>query len=127
MTLSRSAAVQLLTLVVAVAVLMYLLKPILTPFVAAGILAYICNPLVQRLCGLRVPRTVAVLLVMGGLLLLFALLLFIMLPLLEKEIAQSIGNRRVLIKPNNVSTTKTGDLDGPGSRRGRPSLTANEQ
>lgn len=88
MTLSRSAAVQWLTLVVAVAVLMYLLKPILTPFVAAGILAYICNPLVQRLCSLRVPRTLAVLLVMGGLLLLFALLLFIMLPLLEKEIAQ---------------------------------------
>ena len=85
MTLSRSAAVQWLSFAVAVAVLMYLLKPILTPFVAAGIFAYICNPLVQRLCVLKVPRTLAVLLVMSGLLLLFAMLLLIMLPLLEKE------------------------------------------
>lgn len=67
--------------------LLYLLAPILTPFVAAGILAYICNPLVQRLCGWKVPRTLAVVLVMAGLLLLFVLLLLIMFPLLEKEIS----------------------------------------
>jgi predicted PurR-regulated permease PerM len=87
MTLSRFAAVQWLSFAVAVAVLLYLLSPILTPFVAAGILAYICNPLVQRLCALKMPRTLAVVLVMGGLLLLFAMLLLIMLPLLEKETA----------------------------------------
>ncbi|OGT05311.1 MAG: AI-2E family transporter [Gallionellales bacterium RBG_16_57_15] len=67
--------------------LLYLLGPILTPFVAAGILAYICNPLVQRLGARKVPRTLAVVLVMGGLLLLSGLLLLIMLPLLEKEIS----------------------------------------
>jgi len=67
-------------------VLLYLLGPILAPFVAAAILAYICNPLVSRLCGCKVPRTLAVLLVMLGLLLLFVLLLLIMLPLLQKEI-----------------------------------------
>lgn len=67
--------------------LLYLLGPILTPFVAAGILAYICNPLVQRLCGWKVPRSLAVVLVMVGLLLLFVLLLLIMFPLLEKEIS----------------------------------------
>lgn len=66
--------------------LLYLLGPILTPFVAAGILAYICNPLVQRLRGWKVPRALAVVLVMAGLLLLFVLLLLIMLPLLEKEV-----------------------------------------
>ncbi|HSM98637.1 MAG TPA: AI-2E family transporter, partial [Gallionella sp.] len=87
MPLSRFAALQWLSFAVVVAVLMYLLSPILTPFVAAGILAYICNPLVQRLCAWKVPRTVAVVLVMGGLLLLFALLLLIVLPLLEKEIS----------------------------------------
>jgi predicted PurR-regulated permease PerM len=68
------------------AVLLYLLGPILAPFVAAGILAYICNPLVQRLSAWKVPRTLAVVLVMGGLILLSGLLLLIMLPLLEKEI-----------------------------------------
>ena len=86
MTLSRFAAAQWLSFAVVVAVLLYLLSPILTPFVAAGILAYICNPLVQRLNARRVPRTLAVALVMGGLLLLSGLLLLIMLPLLEKEI-----------------------------------------
>lgn len=86
MTLSRFAAVQWLSVTAVVAVLLYLLGPILTPFVAAAILAYICNPLVRRLCGWKVPRTGAVVLVMGGALLLAVSLLLIMLPLLEKEI-----------------------------------------
>lgn len=90
MTLSRLTALQWLSFAVVVAVLMYLLSPILTPFVAAGILAYICNPLVQRLCVWKIPRTLAVLLVMSGLLLVFSLLLLIMLPLLEKEISRFV-------------------------------------
>lgn len=85
MTLSRFAAVQWLSVVVAAAVLLYLLGPILTPFVAAAILAYICNPLVRRLGRWKLGHTLAVTLVMAGLLLLFVLLLLIMLPLLEKE------------------------------------------
>jgi predicted PurR-regulated permease PerM len=88
MTLSRFAALQWLSFAVISVVLVYLLSPILTPFVAAAVLAYICNPLVQRLCACRIPRTLAVLLVMAGLLLLFALLLLIMLPLLESEISR---------------------------------------
>jgi predicted PurR-regulated permease PerM len=88
MTLSRFTALQWLSFAVVVAVLMYLLSPILTPFVAAGILAYICNPLVQRLRAWKVPHTLAVLTVMSGMLLLFSLLLLIMLPLLEKEISR---------------------------------------
>lgn len=86
MTLSRFAAVQWLAVAAVAAALLYLLGPILAPFVAAGILAYICNPLVQRLCGWKVPRTGAVVLVMAGLALLAVSLLLIMLPLLEKEI-----------------------------------------
>lgn len=88
MTLSRFAAVQWLSFLVVAALLLYLLSPILTPFVAAGILAYICNPLVQRLCAWNVPRILSVILVMAGLLLTFALLLLIMLPLLEKEVGR---------------------------------------
>jgi len=82
----RFAAMQWLSFAVVAAALLYLLSPILTPFVAAGILAYICNPLVQRMSARKMPRTLAVVLVMGGLLLLSGLLLLIMLPLLEKEI-----------------------------------------
>jgi predicted PurR-regulated permease PerM len=85
MTLSRFAVVQWLSVAVVLALLLYLLSGILTPFVAAAILAYICNPLVQRLCKWNVPRALAVVLVMAGLLLLCAALLLIMLPLLQKE------------------------------------------
>ncbi len=87
MTVSRSVAVQWLAVAAVLLVLLYLLGPILAPFVAAAILAYICNPLVGRLCGWKVPRTLAVVLVMSGLLLLCVALLLIMLPLLEKELA----------------------------------------
>lgn len=84
---SRFAAMQWPIFAIVAAALLYLLSPILAPFVAAGILAYICNPLV-RLMGLyKIPRTLSVLSVMGGLLLLFVSLLLIMLPLLEKEIS----------------------------------------
>jgi predicted PurR-regulated permease PerM len=90
MTLSRFAALQWLSFAVVAALLLYLLSPILTPFVAAGILAYICSPLVLRLCAWKIPRSLAVVLVMCGLLLLFCLLLLIMLPLLEKEISRFV-------------------------------------
>ncbi len=86
MTSSRSAAVQWLAVAVVLAVLLYLLGPILAPFVAAAILAYICDPLVDRLCVWNLPRTLAVVLVMLGLLLSFITLLLIIVPLLEKEV-----------------------------------------
>jgi predicted PurR-regulated permease PerM len=65
--------------------LVALLGPILTPFLLAGILAYVCNPLVDRLQALRVPRILAVLAVM--LLLVAALvgLVLILTPLLVEE------------------------------------------
>ncbi len=90
MTLSRFAALQWLSFAAVAALLAYLLSPILTPFVAAGIVAYICNPLVLRLTAIKLPRTIAVVLVMVGLLLIFALLLLIVLPLLEREISQFV-------------------------------------
>ena len=86
MTPQRFAALQWLAFALSASLLLYLLGPILAPFVAAAILAYICNPLVRRLCGWKLGRTSATALVMAGLLLLFGLLLLIMLPLLEKEV-----------------------------------------
>lgn len=85
MTVSRSAAMQWLAVAVVLFGALYLLGPILAPFVAAAILAYICNPLVARLCAWKLPRTLAVVLVMLGLVLAFVTLLLIMLPLLQKE------------------------------------------
>ncbi len=85
MTTQRFAALQWLAITLVTAWLLYLLGPILTPFVAAAILAYICDPWVGRLCKWKLPRALATLLVMLALLSVFTLLILIMLPLLAKE------------------------------------------
>lgn len=73
-------------------VVLYVLKPILMPFLIAGILAYIGNPLVDRIQAAGAPRVVGVL----ALLLLFgaiiAGLVLIVLPLLMEE-AQILAER----------------------------------
>jgi predicted PurR-regulated permease PerM len=66
--------------------LLYLLSPILAPFLFAAILAYILNPIVERLAGKHVPRTLAVLLVMSGLLVLIVAFALVVLPLFTKEL-----------------------------------------
>lgn len=65
--------------------LLYLLRPILAPFLIAGILAYVCSPLVDRLQAWRLPRTLAVLLVILLLIGLLTGLVLIMVPLLSEE------------------------------------------
>ncbi len=85
MTIQRFAALQWLAITLVTAWLLYLLGPILTPFVVAAILAYICDPWVGKLCKWKLPRALATLLVMLALLGVFTLLVLIMLPLLAKE------------------------------------------
>ncbi len=66
--------------------LLYLLSPILAPFLFAAILAYILDPIVERMTGRYVPRTLAVLLVMVGVLTLIVALMLVVLPLFAKEL-----------------------------------------
>jgi predicted PurR-regulated permease PerM len=67
--------------------LIYLLGPILSPFLLAGILAYICNPLVDRLQAWRLPRLAGVLAVLMLLAAALAGLMLILAPLLAEEAA----------------------------------------
>jgi predicted PurR-regulated permease PerM len=83
---------QWIALAAVISWLLYLLGPVLSPFVAAGILAYICNPLVNRLCAWNWPRSVATVTVMLAILALLGLLALIMLPLLQQE-AQRLTER----------------------------------
>ncbi len=85
MTLERLAALQWFALAIVGVWLLYLLGPILTPFVAAAILAYICNPWVGWLSARKVPRTLATLLVMVALLGALVILVLILLPMLQSE------------------------------------------
>ena len=73
-------------LALAALVLLYFLSPILAPFLLGGILAYICDPLVNWLERRRVPRTLAVVLVMLLLIALLVLLAVILVPLFYKEV-----------------------------------------
>jgi predicted PurR-regulated permease PerM len=100
-----------LILLAAFLVLLYLLLPVLTPFLIAAILAYICDPLVDKLSvagfgKFKIGRTLATVLVMLGIFSAIALLLLILIPVLQKEsqlilerLPSAIGNIRATIEP----------------------------
>ena len=69
---------------------LYLLAPILTPFVAAALLAYIGDPLVDRLERLKLPRTPAVLAVFVLTFFVISLLVLLVLPLVKSQVAALI-------------------------------------
>lgn len=71
--------------------LLYLLAPVLAPFMTAAILAYIGDPLVDRLERLKLSRTWAVVVVFLSLSLLLFVLLLVLVPLLEKQVALLIA------------------------------------
>lgn len=72
--------------------LIWVLGPVLTPFVIAAGLAYVGNPLVDRLERLRLSRTAAVLVVFAGLTLGFGLLVLLLFPVLEQQTRLLIEN-----------------------------------
>jgi predicted PurR-regulated permease PerM len=90
-------------------VLLWLLGPVLTPFVVAGVMAYMLNPLVNRLDALmrgKMPRVIAVLLVellfivvVLAVLLLIVPILTKQLPLLKQQIPVLFDNIHDWLKP----------------------------
>jgi predicted PurR-regulated permease PerM len=68
--------------------LVYLLSPILTPFVVSALLAYLGDPVVDRLEARGLKRTPSVALVFSVIFLLLSLLLILLLPRLEAQISQ---------------------------------------
>ncbi len=71
---------------IALLVLLWLLTPVLTPFVAAAIIGYVLNPGVDWMERQQVPRWLGALLAMGGLGLLIAALVLVGLPVLAEQI-----------------------------------------
>jgi predicted PurR-regulated permease PerM len=71
---------------IVLAVMLVLLGPILTPFVAAGIIGYILNPGVDALTARGMPRTVAALIAIAAVGLLIAAIVLIVLPVLGEEL-----------------------------------------
>ncbi|MEJ2553467.1 MAG: AI-2E family transporter [Gammaproteobacteria bacterium] len=76
----------LLAGIVAAAVLLYLLAPVLTPFLVGAGLAYLGDPLADWLEARRLSRTMAVVIVFGVMLLLLVVVVAVLLPLLQQQI-----------------------------------------
>lgn len=65
--------------------LVYLLSPVLAPFMVGALLAYMGDPLVDRLEALHISRTLSVLIVFVVLSLVVLLLMLVFVPLLERQ------------------------------------------
>lgn len=78
--------------------LIFLLRPILPPFVTAALLAYISNPLVDYFVSLKIPRTLAVVLVFIIIFTTLALLILLFIPLLERQLVTLINMLPALLK-----------------------------
>ncbi|WP_413290007.1 AI-2E family transporter [Bdellovibrio sp. HCB337] len=75
-----------LVLIAAVGGLFYLLAPILMPFLAAFLLAYLGSPLVDRLCGWKIPRVLSVAIVFFVITLFFLGVIGILIPGIKNQI-----------------------------------------
>ena len=67
--------------------LLWLLAPVLTPFVAAALLAYIGDPLADRLQRLKFPRTIAVVSVFVLTFVGLGLLVLLVVPLIKTQVS----------------------------------------
>ncbi|MEO6173389.1 MAG: AI-2E family transporter, partial [Arenimonas sp.] len=79
-----------LALLVLAAGLIWLLSPILTPFVLSALLAWLGNPMVLRLEKAGRSRNTAVVIVFVLMSLILALTLILLIPLLEEQIRELI-------------------------------------
>ena len=81
-----------LSVLVGIAILIYLLSPILTPFLISILLAYLGDPLVDRLETYKLSRTLAVAVVFCVLSLGVLLVVMILLPVLQQELINLLKN-----------------------------------
>ena len=72
--------------------LIYLLSPVLMPFVFSAILAYLGDPLTDKLETYRLSRTQSVMVVFFTMSLVLVLVLFLLIPQLEVQIANFISS-----------------------------------
>jgi predicted PurR-regulated permease PerM len=79
-------------------VALWLLSAILLPFVAGIAIAYFLNPLVNRLEGMRVPRSLAAFVVLLVFLLLLVLVIMLVVPILESQVLDLVASLPSLLQ-----------------------------
>ncbi len=75
-----------LTLLLITGLLLYLLAPILLPFISGALLAYLGDPIVDRLEKWKISRTLSVVIVFFVLFLFFVPFFFFLIPLVESQL-----------------------------------------
>ncbi len=90
MTPYRRQAVFWSCIGIAFVLLLWLLGPILTPFIAGGVLAYALDPIVERICQFhigryRIPRFIGVLIVLLLLIAIITAIILVIVPLVLTE------------------------------------------
>jgi predicted PurR-regulated permease PerM len=85
-TPAQKQSLSWLGIAAAFALIVWLLGPVLTPFVVAAVLAYALHPFVERLAARKVPRLLAVTVVEVLLVLALLTLLLLIVPILSKEL-----------------------------------------
>lgn len=71
--------------------LLYLLSPVLTPFLFAAVLAYLGDPLVDRIEACKIPRLWAVVTLFALLLIGFAVIVLVIIPMIDQQVDQISG------------------------------------
>ena len=86
MTTQWNTRWQMAALGIGIITVLYLLGPVLTPFVIAAILAYLFNPFVHMLQRWKVARSVAVSLVFALVSAVFVAVVIVLVPLMERQV-----------------------------------------
>jgi predicted PurR-regulated permease PerM len=97
MTLQRQISFWLISLVAFIIVL-WLLSPILLPFIAGLVLAYFLDPVADALERLGFPRVIATLVILGLSILLLVLVLLLIVPVLGDQIVKFAGDLPTLMQ-----------------------------
>ncbi|PHV11295.1 AI-2E family transporter [Chitinimonas sp. BJB300] len=71
--------------------LLYLLAPVLTPFITAAVLAYILEPVVNQLTRRRCPPDLAVCLVLLAVMLILVALVLVIVPIFVQQLSALVG------------------------------------
>ncbi|MBC8057070.1 MAG: AI-2E family transporter, partial [Rhizobiales bacterium] len=75
-----------LAISLAIALVVWLLGPVLTPFIIAAVFAYVLHPLVERLAARRVPRVLAVTIVEIAAIVVVLAVMLLIVPILSKQL-----------------------------------------
>ena len=78
--------------------IVYILAPILTPFLVAGVFAYLGDPIVDKLEDLRFTRTASVFVVFLIFIILILSFVFIIFPLIQNQIRLGLMRMERVVK-----------------------------